>query len=66
MMRWAEHVVYMDETINACRVVVRKSKENRQLLRSGHIRDDMDRFLLAQDSDQWRAVVKMAIRFRVP
>lgn len=60
MMRWAEHVVYM-MTINACRVSVGKSEENRQLLWSGH-----RQALLAQDLGQWRALVKNAIKLQVP
>jgi hypothetical protein len=32
-----------DETINACRVLVWKCEGNRQLLWSGHRREDIDR-----------------------
>jgi len=32
-----------DETINACRVLVGKSEGNRQLLWSGHRREDINR-----------------------
>jgi hypothetical protein len=66
MMRWAEHVAYMDDTINACTVLVGKFEGNRQLLRPGHRWVGMDRFYLAQDWDQWRALVKMAITLQVP
>jgi hypothetical protein len=35
-MRWAGHVVYMDEATNAYKILVRNSKEKRPLGRSRH------------------------------
>jgi hypothetical protein len=69
-MRWAEHVARMGETRNAYRILVGKPERKRPLGRPrrrwvGNIKldlrvigwDDMDWIELAQDRDQWRALV---------
>jgi hypothetical protein len=69
-MRWAEYVARMTETRNACRILVGKP-EGRRPLGSPRRRwvdnikidlreigwDGMDWIDLAQDRDQWRALV---------
>jgi hypothetical protein len=78
-MRWAEHIAHMDETRNACRILVGKPEGKGPLgkLRSrwvDTIKIDlrelgwggMDWINLALDSDEWRALVNTGMNFRVP
>jgi hypothetical protein len=64
-MRWARHVVHMGEIINAYRILVGKSEENRQLKRHSYRLEDnikmdlrelvfggVDWIHLAQDMDR--------------
>jgi hypothetical protein len=78
-MRWAGHVTRMGETRNAYRIFVGKPEGKRPL---GRLRrrwvdnvkidlreiewDGIDWIDLARDMDQWRALVNMAMNFRVP
>jgi hypothetical protein len=78
-MRWAGHVARMGEKRNACRILVGKPEGKRPLegprLRwVDNIRMDlremgcggMDWIDLAQDRDQWRALVNTVMKLRVP
>jgi hypothetical protein len=69
----------MGEKRNACRILVRKPEGRRPLRRPRrrwvnnikiYLReigwDDMDWIGLAQDRDQWRALVKTMMNLRVP
>jgi hypothetical protein len=78
-MRWAGHVARMGEKSNAYRILVGKPEGKRPL---GSIRrmwennikidlretgwDDMDWISLAQDRDQWRALMNTVMNLRVP
>jgi hypothetical protein len=78
-MRWAGHVARMEETRNAYRILVGKPEGKRPLGRPirrwvDNIKidlreiewDGMDWIDLAQDRNQWRALVNTVMNFRVP
>jgi hypothetical protein len=78
-MRWAGHVARMGEKRNAYRSIVGKPEGKRSLGRTRHRWEDnikmylreiecggMDRIEVAQDRDQWRALVIMVVRLLVP
>jgi hypothetical protein len=78
-MGWAGYVERMGETRNAYRIFMGKPEEKRPLGRPRHrwldnikidLReigwDGMGWIHLAQDRDQWRALVKTAMNLRVP
>jgi hypothetical protein len=77
-MRWVGHVARMGEKRNAYRILVANPKENRSLGRPRRRWEDnikmnlraigwngMDWIDLAQDRDQWRALVNTAMNLRV-
>jgi hypothetical protein len=77
-MRWAGHVARMGEK-NAYRILVgmlegrrplgrprRRWVDNIKMDLGGIGWDDMDWIDLAQDRDQWRALVNTVIKLRVP
>jgi hypothetical protein len=79
MMRWAGHVARMGETNNAYWILVKKPEGKRPL---GRLRrrwvdnikmdlreigwDGVDWMELAQDRDQWRALVNTVMNLRDP
>jgi hypothetical protein len=78
-MRWAGHVARMGEKRNACRILVRMPERKRPLGRPirrwvDNIKmelgetgwDGMDWIDLAQNRDQWRALVNIVMNLRVP
>jgi hypothetical protein len=78
-MRWAEHAARMGEKRNAYRILVGKPERKRPLGRPRCrwvdnikmdlrkiVLDDMDWFDVAEDRDQWWAVVNTVINLRVP
>jgi hypothetical protein len=72
-MRWAGHVARMGEKRNACRILVGKPEGKRPLVRPRHRWvnltetgwDGMDSINLAQDRDQWRALVSTVMNLWV-
>jgi hypothetical protein len=77
-IRWAWHVARMGETRNAYRILVGKPERKRPLRRSrrrwvNYIKTDlreigwdgMDWIGLAQNRDQWRALVNTVMKLRV-
>jgi hypothetical protein len=78
-MRWAGHVASTEEKKNAYRILVGKPEGKRPLRKTGRrweaniIIDlrgigwgGMDWIDLAQDRDQWRALVNTVVNLRVP
>jgi hypothetical protein len=78
-MRWVEHVVYIGEMRNAYKILVRKPESKRLLRRprckwEDNIRMDLDGIgwegvdwmHLAEDRDQWWALVNMVVNLQVP
>jgi hypothetical protein len=72
-MRWAGHVARMGDKRNADRILVGKPEGKRHRwvdnikmdLREIGI-DDIDWIDLAQDRDQWRALLNTVMNLRVP
>jgi hypothetical protein len=78
-MRWAEHVAQIGSKRNAYRISVRKPEGKRPVGRSRcRLVDNIEKDLreiewggedwldLAQDGDQWRALVNTVMNLRVP
>jgi hypothetical protein len=78
-MRWAGHIERMDEKRNACGIFVGKPEGKRPLARPrcvwvDNIKmdlreigwDGMGSIDLSQDRDQWRGLVNMVMKLRVP
>jgi hypothetical protein len=73
-MRWAGHIARMGETRDVYRILVGKSEGDRPLGRPRRrwvdLRriglDGMDWNDLAQDRDQWRALVNTVMKLRIP
>jgi hypothetical protein len=78
-MRWAGHVARIGETRNVCRIWVAKPEGKRPLGRqrrrwADNIKrdlrkigwDGMDWIDVAQDKDQWKALVNTAMNLQVP
>jgi hypothetical protein len=78
-MRWAGHAARMGERRNAYRILVGKTEGKIPLGRPRRTwvdivkmdlaeieRDGMDKIDLAQDWNQWRALVNTVMKLRVP
>jgi hypothetical protein len=77
--RWAGHVARMGEKRNAYKILLGNPEGKRPLGRPRHMWvdnikmdlreigwDGMDRINLAQERDQWRALVNTVMNLRVP
>jgi hypothetical protein len=78
-MRWTGHVACLGEKINAYRILMGKPEEKSTLRRPRHRWEDnikmdlreigwdgVDWIDLAEDRDQWRALMNMVMNLRVP
>jgi hypothetical protein len=78
-MRWAGHVARMGEKRNAYRILVAKPEVKKPLERLRHRWEDnvkmdlretgwggMDWIDLAEDNNQWRALLNTVMNFRAP
>jgi hypothetical protein len=78
-MRWGAHVVHMEKIKNACKILVERPEGNISLGRPGHRWknnietglgeigwESMDWIHLAQDRDQWQALVNIVMNLWVP
>jgi hypothetical protein len=77
-MRWAGHAAYMGQMRNTYNILVGKPEGTRPLGRRGHREDNIKIYLrevrlkvvgwihLAQDTDQWRALVNTIMNLRFP
>jgi hypothetical protein len=78
-MRWAGHLARMGWNMNACRTFVEKPEGKRTVGRPRISWEDymtmnlrevgwggMDRIVLAEDRDRWRAVMNTVMNIRVP
>jgi hypothetical protein len=74
-MRWAGHIARIGEKRKAYRILVGKARRKETIGKTNdyinmdlrEIRGDgMDWIDLAQDRDQWRALVKTVMNLRVP
>jgi hypothetical protein len=73
-MRWARHIAQMEEMKKVYKILVRKSKGKPRCIWEDNIKLDlremvcegMDWILLAQDRDQWLALVNMLMNLRNP
>jgi hypothetical protein len=65
-MRWAGHVAYVGEERKVHNVLVAKPEGKRQLRRLRHRWEGgVECIQLAQDRDQWRALLNMVMKLRV-
>jgi hypothetical protein len=78
-MRWMGHVTHMAEIRNSYKILVQKPEGKRPLKRPKHRWEDyikiylreiglegVDQIHLAQDRDQWRAVVNTVMKLYFP
>jgi hypothetical protein len=78
MVRWTGHIACMGDMRNACKIVIRKSEGKRPFKRLRHRWEDnigmdlqdiglegVDWMHLAQDRDQWQALVNMVMNLWV-
>jgi hypothetical protein len=77
-MRWAGHVARMEEKRNACRILVGKlgkrplGRRRRRWVSNIELAlreigwDGVDWIDMAQDTDQWRALVNIVLNLRGP